>query len=115
MGSAEWFPFFRLFPAVEVLHLSGAVGADIASSLEDIAEEVATDVFPALHTIWLDDRDDDYYEPMEVGPVELQQFLSLHRRSGHPVTSERSWKKNSKNSSPIGMARRTSVVDSSSF
>jgi len=84
--SSEWLPFFRLFPAVGVLQLSGVVGADIiASSLEGTTEEMVAEVLPALHTIWLDNKDHDK-EPLEEGSMKLQQFLSLRKSSGHPVT-----------------------------
>ncbi len=84
MGSAEWLPFFRLFPAVEVLQLSGALGENIASALEGTTEDMVTEVFPTLHEIWIeDDYSDD--EDYEVGPMELRRFLSLRQRSGHPV------------------------------
>ncbi|KAH8996950.1 hypothetical protein EDB86DRAFT_3243223 [Lactarius hatsudake] len=92
MDTTDWLPFFRLFPAVETLHLSGGVATYIASALEDTAnpEEIITDVLPALRLIWLDeatdgvgeDEDEDRNEP--VGSIE--QFLSLRRLSGRPVT-----------------------------
>jgi len=93
LGSDKWLPFFRLFPAVEVLQLScskkkrkkkvlqlsGAVGADIEGTID----EMVTEVLPALHTIWLDNEDE---ELLEDGPMELQEFLSLRQSFGHPVT-----------------------------
>ncbi|KAH9016494.1 hypothetical protein EDB85DRAFT_2279941 [Lactarius pseudohatsudake] len=90
MYIADWLPFFRLFPAMKTLHLSGGVAAYIASALEDSAhpEETVTDVLPALRLIWLDeaaddaDEDGDHNEP--VGSIE--QFLSLRQLSGYPVT-----------------------------
>ena len=79
----EWLPFFRLFPAVEALHISGGVAASIASALEDTADPsvMVTDVFPELYLIWLDEGDD---EQVLVGSIE--GFLSLRRLSGRPVT-----------------------------
>jgi len=85
-GTGEWLQFFRLFPAVEVLQLSGVLGDDAVSSLEDNAEyseEMLTDILPVLDTIWLSDVRGK--EP-KVGSMMLQQFLSLRQRSGHPVT-----------------------------
>jgi hypothetical protein len=92
MDISEWLPFFRLFPAVGALHLSGGVAAYIASALEDTAdpEEMVTDVFPALRVMWLDEGDDDDSEPEDghydepVGSIE--GFLSLRQLSGRPVT-----------------------------
>ncbi|KAH9171704.1 hypothetical protein EDB89DRAFT_1969625, partial [Lactarius sanguifluus] len=80
----DWVPFF-LFPAAETLHLSGGVVAYIVSALEDPAnsEEMVTDVFPTLHTIWLDDMDnEDSDEP--VGSIE--RFLAMRQLTGFPVT-----------------------------
>ncbi|KAH9161022.1 hypothetical protein EDB89DRAFT_809941 [Lactarius sanguifluus] len=81
----DWIPFFHLFPAAETLHLSGGVIAHIVSALEDLAnsEEMATDVFPAVHLIWLDDMDNnDFDEP--VGSIE--RFLAMRQLTGFPVT-----------------------------
>ena len=50
MDSTKWLPFFRLFPAIKVLDLSGGVASHIASALVDAAKLV-TDVFPVLHSI----------------------------------------------------------------
>jgi hypothetical protein len=92
MDVTEWLPFFRLFPSVQALHLSGGVAAYIASALEDTAdpEETVTDVFLALRVIWLDegndgdsDTEDDHYDE-PVGSIE--GFLSLRQLSGRPVT-----------------------------
>ena len=83
LGSAEWLPFFPLFPVIEVLQLSGALGAHIASALKGTTAEMVTKVLPALHTIWLDNEDE---ELLEDGPMELQEFLSLRQSFGHPVT-----------------------------
>ena len=94
MDITQGLPFFRLFPAVVALHLSGGVGAYIASALEDTADPEETvgvpDVSPALHLIWLDERNDGDSEPENghydepVGSTE--GFLSLRRLSGRPVT-----------------------------
>ncbi|KAH8994643.1 hypothetical protein EDB83DRAFT_2477472 [Lactarius deliciosus] len=81
----DWIPFFHLFHAAETLHLSGGVIAYIVSALEDLAnsEEMVTDVFPAVHLIWLDDMDNnDFDEP--VGSIE--QFLAMRQLTGFLVT-----------------------------
>ncbi|KAH9035491.1 hypothetical protein EDB85DRAFT_2143657 [Lactarius pseudohatsudake] len=83
MDSAEWLPLLRLFPAVEALHLSGGVAACIASALEDTAKEMTTEVFPALHLLWLDeDNMEDFDKP--VGSTE--KFFSSRQLSDRPVT-----------------------------
>ncbi|KAH8980991.1 hypothetical protein EDB86DRAFT_2977937 [Lactarius hatsudake] len=85
MGIADWLPFFHLFAAVETLHLSGGVVAYIVSALEDPAnsKEMVTDVFPALHLIWLDEMDNwGCDEP--AGSIE--RFLAMRQLTGFPVT-----------------------------
>ena len=83
LDSNEWLPFLRLFPAMETLRLSGDMMPYIVSALEEIPEEMVTEVVPALHLLWLDEeerREDD--EP--VGSIE--RFLSLRQLSECPVT-----------------------------
>ena len=85
LNDLEWLPFLRLFPAVEKLHLSGKMVPCIASVLEDIAEEMLTDVMPALHLLWLDDE--KRTEDLDNGPIRsIEQFLSFRQLSGRPVT-----------------------------
>jgi len=86
LGSAVWLPFFLLFPAVQDLHLSGEVGAKTASALERTTEEMVTEIFPALDTIWIDDEEYGYHEPLEEGSMKLLRFLSLRHRTGYLVT-----------------------------
>jgi hypothetical protein len=97
IGITDWPPFFCLFPAVEVLHLSGGVAAHIASALEDTADpEMVIDAFPELNLIWLDeggggdDDDDSESEDGYCGPDQpvgsIKGFLSLRQLSGRPVT-----------------------------
>ncbi|KAH9013158.1 hypothetical protein EDB83DRAFT_2680383 [Lactarius deliciosus] len=71
----EVLPFLRLFPAVEAMDVDRNAAGYIASALEDIAEDMVTEVFPALELLLLDDDDD-----------KLEGFLSLRRLSGRPVT-----------------------------
>ena len=98
MDTTGWLPLFRLFPAVETMHVSRATGGYIAPALEDIAEEMVTEVLPALYLLFLEDDDEDdkndhdhdgydsgYDNIKPVGSVE--RFLSLHQLSGLPVTT----------------------------
>ncbi|KAH9020977.1 hypothetical protein EDB84DRAFT_1565473 [Lactarius hengduanensis] len=75
----DMLPLLRLFPAVEAMDVSRKTGgytkAYIASALEDIAEDMVTEVLPALQLLLLDDDDN-----------KLERFLSLRRLSGRPVT-----------------------------
>ncbi|KAH9168468.1 hypothetical protein EDB89DRAFT_1991883 [Lactarius sanguifluus] len=75
----DMLPLLRLFPAVETMDVSrktaGYAEGYIASALEDIAEDMVTEVLPALHLLLLDDDDN-----------KLERFLSLRQLSGRPVT-----------------------------
>jgi hypothetical protein len=42
--TSHWLQFFRLFPAVRALRLSGGMAASIISALEDTTEDMVTDV-----------------------------------------------------------------------
>ena len=82
LDSIEWLAFLRLFPAVETLRLSGDMASYIVSALEDIPEEMLTEVMPALHLLWLDEE----YRREEDEPVgSIKQFLTLRQLSGRPV------------------------------
>ncbi|KAH9028373.1 hypothetical protein EDB85DRAFT_1613451 [Lactarius pseudohatsudake] len=71
----EVLPFLRLFPAVEAMDVDRKAAGYIAEALEDIAEEMVTEVLPALEWLLLDGDDN-----------KLEGFLSLRRLSGRPVT-----------------------------
>ena len=74
----EWLPLLHIFPAVEVLHVYGRVASNLATVLEDIAEEKVTKVLLVLHSLWLGDGN---------GLVPLtERFLSLRQLSGRPIT-----------------------------
>ena len=81
MDNTQWLRFLCLFPAVETMHLSGDLPMFVASALEEIAEvaeELVTELLPALHELSLDDYMD------QAGSME--KFLSLHQLSGCPVS-----------------------------
>ena len=92
MDITHWLPLFRLFPAAEVLRLSGGVGVYIASALEDTAEDMVTEMLPVLHLIKLTkdeldnedaEVDQDYWD--ESG-ASVERFPFLRQFSGCPVT-----------------------------
>ncbi|KAH9169004.1 hypothetical protein EDB89DRAFT_1988501 [Lactarius sanguifluus] len=71
----DMLPLLRLFPSVEAMDVSRETAGYVASALEDIAEDMVTEVLPALQLLLLDDDDN-----------KLERFLSLRQLSGHPVT-----------------------------
>ena len=76
--TSKWLAFLRIFPAVEVLCVSGGIAVNIASTLENIPGESVTEVLPALRLLHLRNGD----EP--VGSIE--RFVSLRGLSDCPVT-----------------------------
>ena len=59
------------------MHLQGRLARQVARALEDIPEEVATEVLPSLEVLLLEDED---------GPVgSIGQFLSLRQLFGRPI------------------------------
>ncbi|KAH9011540.1 hypothetical protein EDB83DRAFT_2680688 [Lactarius deliciosus] len=84
MDIADWLPFFRLWLAVETLHLFGGVAAYIVSALEGaaISEEMVTNVFPELQLIWLDEMENEACDE-PVGSIE--RFLAMRELTGFPV------------------------------
>jgi hypothetical protein len=81
MDSTQWLRILCLFPAVETMHLVGDLPLFIASALEETAvaaEDLVTELLPALHSVSLDDYRD------KAGSME--KFLSLRKLSGRPVS-----------------------------
>jgi hypothetical protein len=75
LDNVEWLPLLHLFPAVEALYMTGFVAAYIAEELQDITEDRATEVLPALRSLWFGGGDE----------LTGSRFLSLRQLSGHPV------------------------------
>jgi len=71
-------PFFRSFPAVDVLHVSQTLAGDVVSALKNMPEMVA-EVLPALQVLWLDGRRKNRL----ILPTE--RFLSLRKQAGRSV------------------------------
>ncbi|KAH8984316.1 hypothetical protein EDB92DRAFT_1950853 [Lactarius akahatsu] len=67
--------FLCLFPAVEVMDVDRKAEGYIAEVLKDIAEDMVTEVLPALELLLLDSDNN-----------KLEQLLSMCRLSAHPVT-----------------------------
>ncbi len=74
LKNINWLLFLRLFPAVEVLHVRGGIVKHITSVLENIPEEMVTQVLPALELLWT-----------KKGKESVDRFLSLRKRYGRPV------------------------------
>lgn len=53
IDSAEWPAFFRLFTTVEKLHIVGTLARQVARALEDIPEEMVTEMLPSFSCVCL--------------------------------------------------------------
>jgi hypothetical protein len=74
--NAEWLHLLRQFPAAQTLHVSLELTGYIALALEDVTEEMVTDVLPLLELICL-----------EAQPVpSVKKFVAVRQLSGCPVT-----------------------------
>lgn len=52
----EWLELFRLFIAVETLHVSDKLARSVAHGLEGITEATATEMLPALQSLYLEGK-----------------------------------------------------------
>ena len=78
IDSTEWLAFLRLFTAIETLHVSGTLAGQVALALEDIPEDMVTEVLPSLHRL----RFEDPNKRVE----STGRFISLRQLYEHPVT-----------------------------
>ncbi|KAN0137444.1 hypothetical protein V8E53_004889 [Lactarius tabidus] len=78
IDSAKWPAFFRLFTTVETLHIVGTFAGQVAGALEDVPEEMVTEVLPSLHLLILQDHELEE-------PTSAQRFVLLRQLYGSPV------------------------------
>jgi len=88
----HWLELLRPFTSVKSLYLSWDIVPHIAPAFQELIEERAAGVLPALQTLFLEDLDPD--DPS--GPVQeaIGSFVSRRQFSGHPVAVshwERKW------------------------
>ncbi len=74
-----WLPLFRLFPAVDVLHVSRKLAGYVVSTLKG-TPEMAAGLLPALQVLGLDECCSEDKLMMAA-----EQFLSLRKQAGRPV------------------------------
>ena len=53
-NNVDWLYLFRHFPAMRILDVSWGLAMHVAIALEDITTELATEVFPSLHLVFLE-------------------------------------------------------------
>lgn len=89
MENTQWLELFHRFTTVKDLYLSKEFVLSIVHALHDAAEEMVTEVLPALQNIHLDGL-------RALGPIlrDIGPFIEARQLSGHPVavsTWERDW------------------------
>jgi F-box-like len=78
-----WPQLFRSFPAAQSLQIHADLELSIATALQGLTGESATDVFPSLQSLSIVDRSD------EAAPQDIQSFLTARQRCGRPVAVSR--------------------------
>jgi hypothetical protein len=78
--NSQWLEFFHPFIAVKGLYISQVIVPHIAPVLRELVGEMATEVLPALQTLFLE-------ETLEPGPVQetFGSFVDARKLSGHPI------------------------------
>jgi len=84
MDSSQWLELFRLFVAAQSLHVSEELVSPVTRALQDLTEQMATEVFPVLQTLFLEGL-----EPS--GPVHeaIKSFATARQLSHQPVVIQR--------------------------
>ena len=84
MDSSQWLELFCLFVAAQSLHVSERLVSPIASALQDLMGQMATEVFPVLRAVFLEGL-----QPS--GPVHeaMKSFATSRQLSHQPVVIQR--------------------------
>jgi len=81
MEHAQWLELLQPFTSVNGLVLSESVVPLLAPALQELARERVTEVLPALHNIFLPER-----QPSGSVQEAIGQFIAARRLSNSPVT-----------------------------
>ena len=84
MDSAQWLELFRLFVAVQSLHVSERLVSPVARALQDLMEQTATEVLPVLRTLFLEGL-----RPSGPGHEAIKSFDAARQLSQQPVLIQR--------------------------
>ena len=81
---SSWLELFRIFVAVQSLHVSEGLVSPVAGALQDLTGQMATEVLPVLRTLFLEGL-----QPS--GPVHeaIKSFTTARELSGQPVVIQR--------------------------
>ena len=86
---SQWLELFHIFTPMKYLYISQGFVPHIAFALQVFVGERATEVLPALQSLFLE-------EPLPSRPVQeiVENFVAARGLSGHPVTVS-CWKRTS--------------------
>jgi hypothetical protein len=82
MEDTQWLELFRPFTAVRTLRISRALQPLIVPALQELTDERATEVLPALDSLYLEE-----YQPSgsEQQVIDSDPFIAARQYSDHPV------------------------------
>jgi len=84
MDSSQWLELFRLFVAVQSLHVSEGLVSPVARALQDLTGQTATEVLPVLRTLFLEGL-----EPSRPVHEAMKSFDTARQLSHQPVLIQR--------------------------
>jgi F-box-like len=80
----QWLELFRSFTSVQSLEISEELGPLIATALQGLTGESATEVFPALRNLSIVGYTSD-----RAAPQGIESFITTRQHSDHPVSIHR--------------------------
>ena len=83
----QWLELFRPFTAVRNLHISRQLQLSIVPALQELTGERATEVLPALDSLYLEE-----YQLSGPEQKAIEPFIAARQYSYHPVAVHR-WEK----------------------
>jgi len=85
MENAQWLELLNLFPALEDLYLTDEIAPRVCGALQELSEERATEVLPALCFLFVDVNkvQSEYIQGA------MMPFLVGRLLSGHPLVFDR--------------------------
>jgi hypothetical protein len=84
MDNIQWLELFQPFTAVRTLCISHHLQSPIIFALQGLTGEPATEVLPALNSLYLEE-----YEPSGTEQQAMKPFITARQCSGHPVAIRR--------------------------
>ena len=81
MECTEWLKLFSPFTAARTVRISRELQPLIVPALQELTRERATEVFPALDSLYLEE-----YPPFESDQQAVEPFIAARQYTDHPIT-----------------------------